>query len=506
MSQIDDTSRGTHYVSHWFDGFAQTHKFDILPARTRGGPVSVEYSSRRQSDGFVAHIKKTGWRSTTSFGQRADPCVGLFAKIMSVYEPRQWNNNVVVHPSVPGLRSAAPEGAGHRTGTKNIFIGTDNNSMQELHADTLEPIGFATQNTLHPELKGPLSCAHAQRDPANGDFFNFNLELGRSPTYRLFRVNAATGTTDILATVCDPATLRPAYIHSLFLTDKYVVLCVNSAHYGWSGLKIPWERNLLEAIQPFDANRACQWLVVDRRHDKGLVARFSTPAGFNFHTVNAFDEMVKDENDEERTDITLEMVDYATTDIMFNFYYDVLMDRDDAAKKHWLQNQRYKKCHPRLVRYRFRMPVVDDEAAPEPLPAGTATAEEVLAIPSPHIGELPTINPAYACKPHRYVYSNPSRGLSTLVDSIGKTDVRTRETVLWCGPAGHSPGEPIFVARPGEGLAEDDGVLLSMVLDGPAQRSYLLCLDARTMTEMGRAEAEFAIGMGFHGAHERAVL
>ena len=50
--------------------------------------------------------------------------------------------------------------------------------------------------------------------------------------------------------------------------------------------------------------------------------------------------------------------------------------------------------------------------------------------------------------------------------------------------------------------AEDDGVLLSVVLDGPAHTSYLLCLDARTMEELGRAEADFAIGAGFHGVHQ----
>lgn len=54
--------------------------------------------------------------------------------------------------------------------------------------------------------------------------------------------------------------------------------------------------------------------------------------------------------------------------------------------------------------------------------------------------------------------------------------------------------------RPG-GVKEDDGVLLSVVLDGFSRKSYLLCLDARTMLEMGRAEMDFAVGFGFHGVH-----
>ena len=52
-----------------------------------------------------------------------------------------------------------------------------------------------------------------------------------------------------------------------------------------------------------------------------------------------------------------------------------------------------------------------------------------------------------------------------------------------------------------EGTEEDDGVLLSVVLDGLRGKSYLLCLDARTMKEMGRAETDVVVGFGFHGLH-----
>jgi torulene dioxygenase len=59
------------------------------------------------------------------------------------------------------------------------------------------------------------------------------------------------------------------------------------------------------------------------------------------------------------------------------------------------------------------------------------------------------------------------------------------------------------VARP-DGTEEDDGVLLVVVLDGHARNSYLLCLDARTLKEVGRADVPVAIGIGFHGAHNKA--
>ena len=53
--------------------------------------------------------------------------------------------------------------------------------------------------------------------------------------------------------------------------------------------------------------------------------------------------------------------------------------------------------------------------------------------------------------------------------------------------------EPTFVPRPG-GHEEDDGVIVSSAIRGAPEVNYsaLLVLNARTMTEMGRAEFQLA--------------
>lgn len=501
-STIENTSRGTHYVSHWFDGFAHTHKFDIIPSTDPNGSATVEYSSCRQSKGLVDDIKKRGWRASLSFAQKADPCVGIFAKMTAIFRPIQANPNVVVEINSPGFRSHVSKDTkvGHRTGTDNVFIFTDSSFVEELHPDTLDPIKLDKAQSQHPLLNGPLACAHSQRDPKSGDLFNFNLAFGVRPIYRVFRINAAAGTTDILASI--PVTeLPPAYIHSMFLTENYVVLCVPTSHIGWNGAKIPWEGNIADAIEPFDKSKLTQWVVIDRRHDKGIVARFTTPAGFFFHSVNAFEEQVKDEGGTIGTNLNFDYVWYENTDIIKAFYYDILVDRQDAARKHWIQNHGYKTCLQYLTRYCFRMPQQQQYNKNSKMPP----AEIVLSIPAPHAGELPTINPTRATLPYRYVYTAATRGLSTLIDCLVKTDLETREATVWAAPKGHTPGEAIFVARPDSTGEEDDGVLLSVVLDGTAQRSYLLVLDARNMEEVGRADMEFAIGLGFHGRHATEV-
>jgi torulene dioxygenase len=68
---------------------------------------------------------------------------------------------------------------------------------------------------------------------------------------------------------------------------------------------------------------------------------------------------------------------------------------------------------------------------------------------------------------------------------------------VW-GIPGYTPSEPIFVPRPGA-EDEDDGVVLSVVLDGDRRKSLLIVLDAKEMKECARAEMETAFPIGFHG-------
>ncbi|KAJ4247181.1 hypothetical protein NW762_013320 [Fusarium torreyae] len=503
QSRVEDTSRGTHFTTHWFDGFAQTHRFDIIPSE--GNETQVWYSSRRQADEWIEDVKKKGWRSGMTFGQKADPCVGIFAKVMTVFEPKLGNHNVAVLANVPGLpsnekttdeeKTGTINGPlGHRVNTSNVFVATDYAGIRRIDPDTLEPLGEAMQSHLHPSLNGPCSCAHAQRDPDSGDLFNFNLAFGRVPTYRIFRVDAASGKTEILATISD-LNVPPAYMHSFFLTENHVVLCIPASHYAWRGLKTQWEGNIIDSMKPFDKDRKCKWLVIDRRHGKGLVATFSTPAAFFFHSINAFEERTKEEDGNERTDLFFDLAKYKNMDIIKGFYYDVILDRNDATKKYWFENERYKHSTPALTRYRFTLPLT-----PDPDTSFKADAEQVLSIPSPHAGELPTIHPLRVGKPYRFVYSAALRGLTTVVDSLVKTDLETGDALIWTGPEGHTPGEPVFVPKPGS-EDEDDGIILSLIVDGAAETAYILCLSGKTMEELGRAKADFSIGQGFHGIH-----
>jgi carotenoid cleavage dioxygenase-like enzyme len=111
--------------------------------------------------------------------------------------------------------------------------------------------------------------------------------------------------------------------------------------------------------------------------------------------------------------------------------------------------------------------------------------------------ELPRINYRRAnTRPHRFVYGAGFEERDWF-DRIVKADVQERTTRTWHEQGCH-PGEPVFVADPSE-EAEDQGVLLSVVLDARRGNSFVLVLDATDLSELARAEVPHHIPYSFHG-------
>jgi torulene dioxygenase len=120
--------------------------------------------------------------------------------------------------------------------------------------------------------------------------------------------------------------------------------------------------------------------------------------------------------------------------------------------------------------------------------------------------ELPVVAPASYHKPYRYAYGInklDSKMYHTFADGIIKLDMSSPPessstgTKIWHKP-NHTPSEAIFVPRPGA-TEEDDGVLLSVVLDEYTMKSSVVVLDAKEMKEVGRAEMAGVFPIGFHG-------
>jgi torulene dioxygenase len=358
-------------VQHWFDGFGQTHRFQIL------SPTKVLYNSRRSCDELIEHIRRTGSiPSSFTFAQRRDPCQSLWRKFFTTFHrdvttlraPSATNVCVTLSQDMPGLPATAADG------NRSLYAKTDNTRMQGLDPETLEPVGICNQTSLHPELTGQLSSAHAQRCRVSGDVFNYNLELGRLTRYRVFRTCAATGTTEVLATITDaPA----AYIHSFFLTENYVVLCVFSAHFGLGGLKILYHKNMLDALEDVAPHKKSHWYVIPRAGG-GVARKFEGRPFFAFHSANAW---------EENGGIVAEVPAFDSIDVIKKFYLNNLKGDSLEARK-WAD-----KGKPSYTRFWL----------PQLAAQGTGVVETLWERPGDVSMELPTINPLYKTKPHRYV-------------------------------------------------------------------------------------------------------
>jgi beta,beta-carotene 9',10'-dioxygenase len=143
-------------------------------------------------------------------------------------------------------------------------------------------------------------------------------------------------------------------------------------------------------------------------------------------------------------------------------------------------------------------PSIPLDAAHIPLQTNNEVYYEALANGSM---ELPRINyRQYNTKDYRFVYAVGSYDFGGQSDwPLVKVDIRERRSKVWSENDCY-PGEPVFVPRP-DGIAEDDGIILSVVLDSKKGTSFLLILDAKSFEEIARAEAPHHIPFGFHGEY-----
>lgn len=74
------------------------------------------------------------------------------------------------------------------------------------------------------------------------------------------------------------------------MTTDIVLLCLWPSLFAAAGAKILRERNILDSPAKFDLEAGTRWLVVYRKHGRGHVATFTSPALFSYHTVNAWQE------------------------------------------------------------------------------------------------------------------------------------------------------------------------------------------------------------------------
>jgi len=331
---------------------------------------------------------------------------------------------------------------------------TESPTALTIDLDTLDTTG---RTDLTAGLDSDLTLAHVHYDRDEDAFYNLGVSYGRETVYTLFRrPNDGGAPTPLTRLRFEEA----PYIHSFALTERYAVVTVNA--FGLDTARLlrgaVTEETFLDAFRALDA--PLRFVVLDREtgaHETTVTA----PPAFVYHHANAY------ERDRE---VVVDLVAFEDERAVAEVELSNLRSDDPDL--------------PRGDLYRYTLPLTGGDAERERLHRGPV--------------EFPTINyRAVNGEPHRYVYLAETDGGSSLPTDITKVDVESRTVRRW-GETGAHPGEPLFVSTP-DPAGEDDGVLLSVVLKPDANRSDLVCLDAETLCERGRARLPHRLPYGFHG-------
>ena len=398
---------------------------------------NVSYANKFLNTKAYREAMETGRISYSEFA--TDPCRSLFSRISSVFSPQITDSAKV---SV--------------TRVADRFMALAETPIQvEFDPQTLQAVGVFN---YEERLTGQMTTVHPQFDSARDEMYNVVTRYHRLSHYNVYKM-VGGGQPQQVASL---PVKKPAYMHSFGMTDRAIILTEFPLVVNPLSLLL-WLKPYIENFN-WEPQRGTPFWVINR-HNGQLVGRFESEPFFAFHHVNAFEE-----NDQ----LVVDLVAYDDAEIITTYYLNRL--QDETLEVPFGQLRRY------------RIPL-----------NGGAVSYETL---SQSCMELPHFDAArFNRRPdYRYVYAisiNPQQRQG-FYNQLIKFDIKSATEKTWY-TAGCYPGEPVFVANP-EGTAEDDGVILSVVLDTNQGNSFLLVLDAATFSEIARATIPQPVLFGYHGA------
>ena len=396
----------------------------------------VSYSSRFLDCEAYRAVKETGKISYSDFA--TDPCRSLFGKVQTVFDKD------------PKITDSAKVNVG-RVGDKTYALGEPLMQIQ-INPETLESLGVF-HFEKNPANRMTTAHPHVQEDEA----YNLVVQYGPINHYVIYSIS------DDVKKIASIPVREPAYLHSFGMSKRYFII----AEFPMVVQSLKFVFRLRPFIENFKwkAGQGSRFFIIDRKDGK-LKATIKTDAFFSFHHVNAF---------EDGDDLVVDMVNYKDADIIQNYYKNRLSSSDLNLPYGLLE--------------RFVLDIDNNKVKQRKVISDAC-------IELPHFD----YENYHGKKEYRYVYGcgiNPARP-NEFYNQLLKIDLQTGKQTVW-HEAGTFPGEAIFVPSPNR-KSEDDGFLLSVVLDGEKGHSFLLVLDAITLHEVARAQLPHAILFGYHGA------
>lgn len=452
-------------LNHWFDGCALMYKFVI-----RNGQVSV--MSRFLDTVAYQKITQIQRPVFTEFGTKSypDPCKNVFSRYFSQLVPLELTDNVI----------------------GNVLMIDDElyATSETCHMWKIDPedLSCAKRTDLKEVLSVNLASSHPHKC-LDGTTYNLGASFMTGLRYHIMKLPPPPPNLDkvekrgwdrgsILTSLSSNHKTSFSYYHSFGLTEHFILfieqpMLVNTVRMAASGIK----GYALKDCFDWCPKEKTRFHLIDRVSGQELKMKYQSDALFFFHHINTY---------EEDGHVVADIMAFPGPEVLDKFYLRTLR-----------LGQFETTCQP--VFTRFILPLKSDGAKGTNLVTlknAKATAvkqdKDVIFLTSEIKGEpgyeMPTINYSmFNTRKYRYVYGCCVFETGPYRNSLIKLDNVTGEMTVWKEKDTMYPGEITYIPRPGS-TEEDDGVLLSVVLDVEVDSpDFLLVLDARTFKELGRA-------------------
>ncbi len=338
-----------------------------------------------------------------------------------------------------------------RIGNKLITL-SDVSGGNIIDETTLNIIGKSELNKPFVDM---ITSTHPIGLKDSPYLYNYESDILNN-TYKFYRINQDNPRLKKEYFLEIP-TKRISYVHSFSLTPNYLIFI--EYPFYWNVTEILLSTNILPSMK-WEPNSYSKIMVINLK-TKELEKIFETAPFFSFHHVNAYEE--------DDGNIIVDLIAYNDSSCI-NLFYMKNLEKNATFPVGYLSRFYLDMFSNKYYRYNV---------------LGTNINFE-----------MPSINNDYRGQYYNYLY-----GMNT--NSIIKIDVNNRKILKWEESEQYS-SEPIFVPKKSISLAmtEDNGYILSVILDANSYKSYLLILDARTMTTIAKARIPISIPLTCHGFYE----
>ncbi|OBZ90414.1 Beta,beta-carotene 9',10'-oxygenase [Choanephora cucurbitarum] len=504
---------------HWFDALPLVNRFDLNGQRN-----TVTYRNRSTSRRLVEKIRQHhGYAPQHPAGLfMSDTNQTVLSKILSsskVTKPDAEPCGARVLASLPGFegRLFAQNFANHA----------------KLDPFDLSPTRLWTWNQINPAFKGTSACPNGQFDSRTGEYINFTLEVGyQSAQYHFFSISDRHPKGQLIGSITAPM----AFINTFSITPRYILLAIHPMLANTGGVKFNWNESIMDSFS-FQPSEPMLIYVISRQNGQ-VVATFRSDPCFIFNHVNAFED--------DYGNVVLDMICYPDDTIARQLRTEFLRHPNDMKPARLVASElrRYtlNKIEEESIQY-----LANNKSIPSKNNMSTRLSSvfsilgkkrQSSSVPSNDIEynnedstkkwyswmpiapftkcaqpsvELPQIHPSYKMQDYSFMYGLSFSAENALKngavwDSIVKINVKTNQVCASWHQDACYPSEAMFVPRPPVGpqdrVAEDEGVLLSIVMDSARATSFLLVLDAQTFEVLATAGLEKLVPLSFaHGSY-----